>query len=261
MKKKIKYEKVLKSNLSYHTDRRRSQKFLELKFVLISAVVCAVIIVLASIAAIAVNWHYFLQSTTVENSTITESSALTTQEKDEKLLTLVNAATALSSSYALMLESYNSDIQLDTIVIGDLTDLLAAAKEYGITLHITEGYISPEEQSALHTAEVDRLIASGYSRSQAESIAETTVPSAYHADQQTGLSLRFDIENDTKAQTWLERNSFKYGFILRYPDSKTDTTAHSADITLFRYVGKNYALQMRTLSMCLEEYIIYLNRR
>ncbi|MGN0537052.1 MAG: M15 family metallopeptidase [Acutalibacteraceae bacterium] len=259
MKKRVKYEKVLKSRSPYHADRRRSQKSMELKFILFTGVIGAVVIAIWGIVGIIVNWHFFMQSTST-TETSAESSVLSVQEKNEKLLTLVNTNTALPTDYPLTLETYNN-IQADSILISDLNALISAAEQDGITLKVIEGYISKEEQAELHKSEVNRLLALGYSQSQANTIAETTVPSAGNAEQQTGLSVRFDLAENSKASAWLERHSFKYGFILRYPDDKTETTDHNGDNTLFRYVGKNYALQMRTLNMCLEEYIIYLNRR
>ena len=259
MKKRVKYEKVLKSRSPYHADRHHSQKSMELKFILFTGIVGAVVIAIWGIIGIILNWHFFMQSTSTTEPSA-ESSALSVQEKNEKLLTLVNTNTALPTDYPLTLETYNY-VQVDSLLMSDLTALISAAEQDGITLKVVEGYISNEKQDELHTAEVNRLLTLGYSRNQADTAAETTVPSAGHAEQQTGLSIRFDFTDNAKASAWLERHSFKYGFILRYPDDKTETTAHSGDTTLFRYVGKNYALQMRTLNMCLEEYIIYLNRR
>lgn len=259
MKKKFRYEKVLKSRSPY-TGRRYSQSRLaQLKFILFTGIGGAVAVIIWGIIGIIADWHFFVQNTKVEESSV-ESSVLSVQETNEKLLTLVNATIPLPSDYPLTLENYNH-IQIDQLLLDDLTALLSAAEQDGITLKVIEGYISDEEQFRLYTAEINRLSALGYSKNQAQSIAETTVPPAGHAEQQTGLSIRFDISDNTKAFTWLERHSFKYGFILRYPDDKTEVTAHSGDPALFRYVGKNYALQMRTLNMCLEEYIIYLNRR
>ncbi len=258
MKKKAKYEKILKSRSSSHTKKKPIDE-IQLKFLMFISIAGAIGIVIWGIIGIIMNWHFFMQNTEAEES-IPESSVLSLQEKNQKLLTLVNASAALPDDYPLELETYNN-IQIDSLLTGDLTDLISAAEQNSITLNISEGYISHEEQFKMYTSEINRLLSLGYTKSQAASIAETTVPSAGHAEQQTGLSVRFDIADNVKAQTWLERNSFKYGFILRYPDDRTDVTDHNGDPTLFRYVGKSYALQMRTLNMCLEEYIIYLNRR
>ena len=50
-------------------------------------------------------------------------------------------------------------------------------------------------------------------------------------------------------------------FILRYPEGKEDTTSLPFKPSLFRYVGKENALRMTTLNMCLDQYVIYLNSR
>ena len=51
----------------------------------------------------------------------------------------------------------------------------------------------------------------------------------------------------------------KYGFVFRYPADKEDATGHIADYTVLRYVGSVHAEAMQQRSMCLEEYISYLN--
>ena len=50
-------------------------------------------------------------------------------------------------------------------------------------------------------------------------------------------------------------NSYKYGFILRYPTNKKDITGVNYEPWHYRYVGKENALQIKKLNVCLEEYI------
>ena len=46
---------------------------------------------------------------------------------------------------------------------------------------------------------------------------------------------------------------------VRLPADKEDATGHIADYTVLRYVGSVHAEAMQQRSMCLEEYISYLN--
>ena len=68
-----------------------------------------------------------------------------------------------------------------------------------------------------------------------------------------------NIEN-SKQGTWLADNSYKYGFILRYPKSKTDITKIPYEPWHFRYVGQPHAYYCYENDLCFEEYIDYLKK-
>ena len=50
-------------------------------------------------------------------------------------------------------------------------------------------------------------------------------------------------------------HSYKYGFILRYPEDKTDITGISYEPWHYRYVGKEAAEEIYRRGVCLEEYL------
>ena len=50
-------------------------------------------------------------------------------------------------------------------------------------------------------------------------------------------------------------NSWRYGFILRYPTSKTHTTGIIYEPWHYRYVGQEAAAEIYQQGVCLEEYI------
>ena len=51
----------------------------------------------------------------------------------------------------------------------------------------------------------------------------------------------------------------KYGFVFRYPEGKTNFTTMDPDPTVIRYVGGENAAAMQQRSMCLEEYVSYID--
>ena len=59
---------------------------------------------------------------------------------------------------------------------------------------------------------------------------------------------------DTDAGKWLVDNSYRYGFILRYPKGKEDITGIEFEPWHFRYVGKKAAKVMKEQNLCLEEF-------
>lgn len=54
---------------------------------------------------------------------------------------------------------------------------------------------------------------------------------------------------------WINENSYKYGFIVRYPEDKEDITEFRYEPWHFRYVGIPHANYMTKNNLCLEEYI------
>ena len=56
-------------------------------------------------------------------------------------------------------------------------------------------------------------------------------------------------------QQWLMRNSWRYGFILRYPTGKSDITGIIYEPWHYRYVGRAAARAIYESGLCLEEYI------
>ena len=60
---------------------------------------------------------------------------------------------------------------------------------------------------------------------------------------------------DTPAQQWLMEHSWEYGFILRYPEGKSEITGIIYEPWHYRYVGKEAAAEIHELGLCLEEYL------
>lgn len=54
---------------------------------------------------------------------------------------------------------------------------------------------------------------------------------------------------------WLADNCYRFGFILRYPEDKTDITGIIYEPWHFRFVGRYHATRMHELGLSLEEYI------
>ncbi len=57
---------------------------------------------------------------------------------------------------------------------------------------------------------------------------------------------------------WIEENAWKYGFILRYPEDKTELTGIQYEPWHIRYVGLPHSAIMKEKNFVLEEYMDYL---
>ena len=59
----------------------------------------------------------------------------------------------------------------------------------------------------------------------------------------------------SEAGKWLQENCYKFGFVLRFPEDKTDITGILYESWHFRYVGVEVAMDMKDTGLCLEEYL------
>ncbi len=118
---------------------------------------------------------------------------------------------------------------------------------------------------------VDRfLITSGYRsvKKQAELYekmgADYANPPGY-SEHNLGLSLdvgsSLGLMKDAPEGKWLEKNAWKHGFVLRYPEDKTEITGVLHEPWHFRYVGLPHSAIMQKQGFVLEEYLDYLKER
>lgn len=80
-------------------------------------------------------------------------------------------------------------------------------------------------------------------------VVAVTIPFAVDINADTSKCSRDDVYN------WLLENSYKYGFIQRYPSGKTSITGVANEPWHYRYVGKKAAEEIHQSGMCLEEYV------
>jgi len=83
-----------------------------------------------------------------------------------------------------------------------------------------------------------------------------------HSEHQTGLAVDVEGSNrdydnfiDSKEYDWMKDNSYKYGFILRYPKGKEHITGFKFEPWHYRYVGVDAATYIYNNNLTLEEYM------
>ena len=118
-------------------------------------------------------------------------------------------------------------------------EMKAAAAKDGINLYIASGYRSYQTQ---------KYVYGNYASQWGSSIADIFSARAGHSEHQTGYAMDLNIVKDyfadTKEAKWLNKNCYKYGFIIRYPKGKTDETGYKYEPWHVRYVGKSFAKKL-----------------
>ena len=69
----------------------------------------------------------------------------------------------------------------------------------------------------------------------------------------SSVMLKPAFEN-TDAFDWLSQNAYRFGFILRYPQDKTEITGFSYEPWHFRFVGREAATEIYFRNLTLEEF-------
>lgn len=177
----------------------------------------------------------------------------------DDILVLVNKYHKLASNYVPSdLETISSKYQWNGRTNQLRKDAKIAFEEMcetatkdNIYIYAGSGYRSYSTQLSLYNNYVKR---DGFKN------AETYSARAGYSEHQTGLAMditnKIDyISEDDKEYTWLIDNSYKYGFILRYPKGKENITGYTYEEWHFRYVGKDVAKELYEKNITYDEYI------
>jgi len=198
------------------------------------------------------------------------SNIKTVKRNGNDLLVHVNKEYKLQSSYAPsdLVKASNSGIRngsnyyLRNILIPDLTNLVNAAKADGIDLSIVSGYRSYSTQVSTYNYWVqynggdvdaaDRISARpGHSQHQLGTVVDFS-----SKEVSDSIGTRFST---TKASAWLQKNAYKYGFVMSFPYGYEYLTGYSYESWHYRYIGKTNVLEMRSRGEILEQYLRYKN--
>lgn len=187
----------------------------------------------------------------------------TVPPSDWKLL-LVNPWNQLPDDFSVELKQLKNGHAVDERTYPDLQAMLDDARAEGLSPILCSSYRTLEMQQALFTNKVNRLLAAGYSRNDAEAEAGRWVAVPGTSEHQTGLAVDIvasdyqlldERQENTAEQIWLMENAYKYGFILRYPREKSEITGIGYEPWHYRYVGQDAAKEIYENGLCLEEYL------
>ena len=178
--------------------------------------------------------------------------------KNDWRLILVNHWNPIPDNYNISLTKLKNGESVDERIYKDLQEMFDNARNNGLYPMISSGYRTTQMQKNMFDEKFDDIKSQGYSTKEAETMTEKWVAIPGTSEHQIGLAIDVVGENNqdnAKVQQWLKVNSYKYGFILRYPSDKTEITGTNFEPWHFRYVGKKNAAQIYISGLCLEEYL------
>lgn len=186
-------------------------------------------------------------------------------EAEDWQLLLVNPWNEMPEGYELTLKTLPDGMKVDERAYDDLTAMLQACRDAGLAPKICSAYRTQAKQTYLYNNKIARLRSAGYSREAAQEEAGRWVARPGTSEHQIGLAV--DIvsqsyqaltkrQEQTKEQKWLMEHCWEYGFILRYPNDKSEITGIGYEPWHYRYVGLDVALDVRDSGLCFEEYLL-----
>lgn len=188
-------------------------------------------------------------------------------------LVLINETHTLNKDYTptqlqditLFMPANKRNITLRIDAALDLYNMYSDMDNIGLDLIAISGYRNSDYQSNLFQTEIASEQRRGQNRNSAYKRAAflTAIPGT--SEHQSGLAIDLSDTNilsqdlkNTPSGKWLSQNCYKYGYILRYPEDKTNITKKEFEPWHFRYVGKPHAEYIMKNNITLEDYIWYL---
>lgn len=174
-------------------------------------------------------------------------------------LLLVNAWNPVPEDYVdtIPLETVENGFQVDARICEDLNAMLSDLRAEGLRPEINSAFRTNAYQQELYDSKVQEYISDGYTTKEAQEQAGSWVAEPGTSEHELGLALDISMYTDDadEVHSWLRENCCNYGFILRYPEDKTEITGISNEPWHYRYVGKETAQEITARDLCLEEYL------
>lgn len=132
--------------------------------------------------------------------------------------------------------------------------MFAAGRDAGFSLAVNSSYRSYADQVATYNYWV---------RTDGQAYADRTSAKPGFSEHQMGTAADIGTPGHvledfigTPAAAWVAANSWKYGFIVSYPDGKEAITGYAAEPWHVRYVGTDVAQQVHASGLTLHEFLL-----
>lgn len=175
------------------------------------------------------------------------------------LLMLVNRDNPIPEDYATgELVTLRGGQQVDRRILPDLQAMFDAARAEGVNPIVGSGFRTREKQKSLLLGKYQDYLNEGHSKEEAQALALKWVAMPGCSEHEVGFCADINADSGSTSQevyAWLAKNAWRYGFILRYPEDKTDVTGTIYEPWHYRYVGRAFAQEIYERGLCLEEYL------
>ena len=184
--------------------------------------------------------------------------------EDDWKLRLVNSHFQLELDYSVDLAEVENGLLVDRRIVDTTREMLSSMRAEGLRPVIVSAFRSNTRQRELLNLRVQELIDVGYAPFDAFEQINLSLAVPGSSEHALGLALDIASEHNTTLDgwtelspewLWLQNHSWRYGFILRYPEGKSHITGVIYEPWHFRYVGREAAEQIFTQGVTLEEFL------
>ena len=175
---------------------------------------------------------------------------------------MVNTWNKVPDDYDPQLVDLPNGKQASAVCAEILTKMVDDCTAAGCSPNIIGAHRTVYAQQVLFNNFIAEYEEQGYSYSYARTL--TLQRCAIPGTSEHHLGLAFDIVDrrypqqytgENNALVWLSEHCWEYGFIIRYPESKSQITGIMSEPWHFRYVGTELAMELKDSGLCLEEYL------
>jgi D-alanyl-D-alanine carboxypeptidase len=188
---------------------------------------------------------------------------------DEKYLILVNKQNTIDGSFEpeelVPVADAKKSIELSKTAEMALEAMFCEMRAEGFNdVFVTSAYRSYSYQTSLFNTYINDEMSRGLSYEEAKKKVLTYSAYPGTSEHHTGLCVDLMTTSMTELDEsfadypvyeWLLENAWKFGFILRYPEDKTEITGYSFEPWHYRFVGREHAYAICSEGLCLEEYV------
>ena len=135
-----------------------------------------------------------------------------------------------------------------------LVEMFAAAQQAGFTLYTNSAYRDFATQSATYDYWVNQF---------GKEYADRTSARPGHSEHQMGTAAdvgwsgcELECTIGSPEAAWIAENSYKFGFIVSYPEGKEQITGYAYEPWHVRYLGKDKALEVKNSGLTLHEFLL-----
>jgi len=192
----------------------------------------------------------------------------TSVELDEEHSRIIIVPKLVNSQYVL-----SSDFKPNNLV--KIGDKIKGTPTLQVNATVRQAYLLMQADMKEQGVEVPMIISAYRSYAKQKELYESRI-AMWGANQKVSnppgtsehqYGAAIDISTDGTCQLnfgnlptgkWISENSYKYGFVVRYPEGKKEITGINFEPWHIRYVGVEHATAMYEMGLCLEEYVEYL---
>ena len=202
-----------------------------------------------------------------EAPTTTTTAVIDTTGEDWALF-VVNEDNPLPHDYSITTKVVYKQRELDVRCADYAIAMIEAALDDEIELNVTSGYRSAKKQEENIEFYIEKYMSEGLSYQEAEALTYSQVAKPGCSEHNAGVAMDIvtqdwflyytELTEDfqyTEEFRWLQENSWKYGFIMSFPQGKEDITGFSYEPWHYRFVGLEHAEKIHSLNITLNEYI------